>query len=515
MFPRWTSDKSEPHVEYVALQSSDNDEEYGTASLRIGPSAQRGASHPLHYIRQWLTGLSSFLVGVIMLTAVVSSTRMRASITSSVAAICQAAPTYTEQQLSSALPGTPEAAHRTALRSVLGTRTGYTVAFDRLPITLMEPRPDIPNRVYGADAPLRLGPIQVHDILANVTSSNPIWKQPAFQPYREMKAALAKGESVQPSHKFWELDRYKFTYFQALMTRLHPNADWYITQDGDTYLFWGSLMRWLSYFDPKEQHYFGRLCYMDTRLYAQGGAGYVLSKGINDVTYAVKGFEDKWADLYEEDNFGDSVIAKTLWKTPEVTIKSLTGGDPMFFELGTNYVPVSPRTWQSPLFSIHKIGVAEMETMRQFELEHLAQGYDDVRTCDLYEKFAPQWMREVPGLVSGPAAPNGTVHIAKGWVSNTRKTRKLNPKSMDECFQECDRAADCWTWSWNAGRTPSCELQIGIFNIGREEPAFTMGYRVDRISQYLSKTPCKDAALRETAWARSINITDYYTADMP
>lgn len=138
---------------------------------------------------------------------------------------------------------------------VLSIKTGYTVAYDRLPIHLAENRRDIPNRLFYADASFQIGDAQIYDVLA--TASERMRNQTAFQPYLRLHESLRLGQEPS-SEGMWSIDRYKNLKILGDAQRRFPNHDWYITQDADSFFFWDTLTRWLQHFEPTEHHYFGR-----------------------------------------------------------------------------------------------------------------------------------------------------------------------------------------------------------------------------------------------------------------
>lgn len=197
---------------------------------------------------------------------------------------------------------------------VLNLKTGHSVAYSRLPYHLLDSRPDIPNRNFYSDAPLNIAGIEVKDILANVPLE--LQQSKEFRTYGKLQKALRDGLPVPAEYSGWQLDKYKFFplhgeysgllfYSQAQALRPHllcfcvtslsssgdayrnnPDLSWQISIDGDTYIFFNTLLEWLSHYDPSEEHYFGRTEWGNSTFkFAHGGSGYALSKGILDLTY--------------------------------------------------------------------------------------------------------------------------------------------------------------------------------------------------------------------------------------
>lgn len=222
-----------------------------------------------------------------------------------------------------------------AQRTVLARKTGYSVVFERLPMHLIEKRPDIPNQYIYSDANVKLGDTEIIDILANV--SDTVRTQKTFSGYARLQHAIRDRQPPENGWGAWNVDKYKFLPLHGDLYRRHPNAEWFVSVDGDTFLFYTTLLRYLARFDPNEQYFFGKqdkhgLNGAGDTAWANGGAGYVLSKGVMDKTYALDpwGFEHKWDQVLEDSPGGDVAIARAIYQSPGITLNnSLSAGAPM------------------------------------------------------------------------------------------------------------------------------------------------------------------------------------------
>lgn len=222
-----------------------------------------------------------------------------------------------------------------AQRTVLARKTGYSVVFQRLPMHMIENRPDIPHQYIYSDSNVKLGNVDVIDILANV--SDTVRAQRTFSGYARLQRAIRDRQPPEGGWGAWNVDKYKFLPLHGDLYRRHPDAEWYISVDGDTFLFYTSLLRWLARFDPNEQYFFGKADHHGLNgagktVWANGGAGYVFSKGVMDQTYALDpwGFEHQWDQVLEDSPGGDVAIARAIYQSPGITLNnSLSGGSPM------------------------------------------------------------------------------------------------------------------------------------------------------------------------------------------
>jgi hypothetical protein len=79
-----------------------------------------------------------------------------------------------------------------------------------------------------------------------------------------------------------------------------PNAEWFIMLDDDSYIFLKNLDLFLSKFNSSEPYYFGEATsfvgehFYQSNLFAQGGAGIIISKG------AMKRLENEWDNCIEK-----------------------------------------------------------------------------------------------------------------------------------------------------------------------------------------------------------------------
>lgn len=220
-------------------------------------------------------------------------------------------------------------------QTVLAIKTGYSVMFERLPMHLIEPRPDIPYRHVYSDASAKLGQYEVIDILANVSDS--IKNMDHFDGYARMHQAIRDRVPPENGWGQWDVDRFKFLPLHGDMYRSHPDASWFVTVDGDTFLFWSTLLRFLARFDPNDQLFFGMadshgMNGAGDTVWANGGAGYVLSKGVMDKTYARDpwDFENQWDHVLASSPGGDVALARAIYQSPGITLdNALSGGHPM------------------------------------------------------------------------------------------------------------------------------------------------------------------------------------------
>ena len=85
------------------------------------------------------------------------------------------------------------------------------------------------------------------------------------------------GSSGLKDNPGWKLDKWKFLPMTTKALELRPDAKWFVFIEADTYVFWPSLVRWLSFLDPTEPHYIGRRLNLGETKFAYGGNGIIFS----------------------------------------------------------------------------------------------------------------------------------------------------------------------------------------------------------------------------------------------
>jgi len=75
----------------------------------------------------------------------------------------------------------------------------------------------------------------------------------------------------------WKLDKWKFLPTASKAYRQSPTSKWYVFTECDTYIFWHSLLTWLSHIDASRPYYIGRQMNLGSDKFAYGGAGIIIS----------------------------------------------------------------------------------------------------------------------------------------------------------------------------------------------------------------------------------------------
>jgi hypothetical protein len=194
--------------------------------------------------------------------------------------------------------------------TVVILKTGSTELQDKLPVHLTTTLRCYPNHLIVSDYAETYHGETVIDVLEDV---DPIYKDSYedFALYRKLqtsggRASLTASElsgpasgpidilldnptttndssnnnntkTGKPTNPGWRLDKWKF--LPMLNQTLHhfPSKKWYVFVETDTYIFWSTLLAYLSALDPSKNYYIGGQAQILDVVFAHGGSGFALS----------------------------------------------------------------------------------------------------------------------------------------------------------------------------------------------------------------------------------------------
>lgn len=264
---------------------------------------------------------------------------------------------------------------------LLIVKTGGTTIYKRLLIhlttTFAPERIPLQNTVIYSDSSEDIGSFHVIDVLANTTS--PTLNTTEFDVYRSqaeyntknvyLEAAGLDGDDWGPQGG-WIIDKYKFVPLIQHAGNNWPDAKWYIYTEDDTYLFLPNVLKYLSQFDHAKAHWLGSYAAKSDVVFAQGGAGFALSRGAWEKSF---GLNPKMAEEYEQYTAqhccGDQVLGHALNK---YGIKLGENGGDEIFRYGFNPLVHWAFTferwnWCLPLYSWHKVHARDVARYYEFE----------------------------------------------------------------------------------------------------------------------------------------------------
>ena len=405
----------------------------------------------------------------------------------------------------------------------LSIKTGATELVSRLGPLLNTTLSCINDLMIFSDLEDEFQGIKVHDVLSRFNES---FKQanPAFELYYRQKELKALGREDEipalanmpaPEREDygrgkkapWALDKYKFVPEVEMAYQLQPGKDWYVFLEGDTYLSWGSLIRWLRTLDPTQKLYIGNAIQKsDDReplFFAHGGDGFVLSEpAMKEFAVDHAGITTKLADHTEKWWAGDFMLADALYD--EIGLK-VSDVSPMFNEYDSESLAFgSERMWCQPAITLHHMDEAKV---RQIYAKEAELDYERLLLRDVYQ-----------------ATYTGPLSIKRGNWDNIASEQKylldntnsvvLNAnQDFESCKASCERNDECFQFTFlnttvaramifpsEFERLHSCYLSK-VFRLGhaKEEQSFeneveyatyrswTSGWRVEKINEWVQR----------------------------
>ncbi|KIX04173.1 uncharacterized protein Z518_07727 [Rhinocladiella mackenziei CBS 650.93] len=390
---------------------------------------------------------------------------------------------------------------------VVIVKTGATEVFARIPEQILTLAECAPNFMIFSDMEQELGDFHIHDALDEIGTE---YKEnhEDFQFYNSIHAAYAAhGDvSVLGSDKAWNLDKWKnIPMLHKAYTR-YPDAEWYITIDADTYLGWTNLLLLLDHMDPDEPLYAGCIYWHGPTAFAQGGTGYLLSRG------AVQKFEEirspeKIADWEKETSTiccGDVMLGVAMSQAGV----GVSGAWPMFQVDPPSALGWSDRLWCTPAITWHHAKAYEVDALWQFEKEWINKTWDrrgpgsePYLYRDAFEYFVQPHIDDTRSdwnNLSGDQTFTKPTedHINEDndwdwksdeekqdlWTSLT-KIQKRATRSVEHCREACEDDHDCVQWTWHPG---TCKLNYSI-KLGHAvggDLETTSGWMMERIEEF-------------------------------
>ncbi|CAO1627272.1 unnamed protein product [Parajaminaea phylloscopi] len=371
---------------------------------------------------------------------------------------------------------------------VLTFRTGSTVLFQRLPIHLVqtlaphengEPWEYTPNKLYYSDADVRIGDVEILNVLANV--SDAVRQLPDFtETYRRIQDTMHLGQDpasiinyiAVSGNNAWQLDRWKFLPLHGDAYRRFPQAKWHIAMEDDTFMMWNQLVKWLRTKPHDEQKFYGNAATLinGSIPFNHGGSGYVISRGLMKATYgrAPFRFEHAFDRYLQYSCCGDAELSRAfLLSKPYVTLDrpSWEESGNSFRGDGLDKIGFSAAMMCEPFFTLHHVNSQAFFELQKFKraVEPLVPSSDFVRFVDLWDYMAPSFVTRTGRSASARR---------RNWRAIPQHTGQTDPlaRDADECEKSC-QVQGCVVWTFDRAATPSsCRLSSAEAFIGVADP---------------------------------------------
>ncbi|KAI0972993.1 hypothetical protein F4678DRAFT_34593 [Xylaria arbuscula] len=368
-------------------------------------------------------------------------------------------------------------------------RTGSNEVEKKLPPLINTTLPCFKHYGIWSDMEEEFAGLQITDALDEIDSGL-LEQHPDFAYYRflrELGKELSASDEVASwvdapntgagrDTPAWRLDKWKFLPAARKAYRQNSASKWYIFVEADTYIFWDSLLTWLSSIDASRPWYIGRQMNLGSEVFAYGGAGIIISNSAIEML-----IERHTADYEVYNNLtivhwaGDFILSKVMsdagvelsrvWPT-------LEGDMPALMDMKGKSLE-SRFLWCYYATTYHHMTPDDIYAYYDFEQRWKATENRFPRLGDIFRELVfPQMKDQV-----------------SDW-DNLSEDVKSEDASFAQCREICENQATCLQFSLTS-RT--CKTSSHI-KLGRKQsPAQESSDRVDsgwilnRIESFMQK----------------------------
>ncbi|KAH0287111.1 glycosyltransferase family 31 protein, partial [Aureobasidium sp. EXF-3399] len=286
--------------------------------------------------------------------------------------------------------------------TVVVMRTGSTEIQDKLPIHMATTLRRYPDSIIFSDYEEDFENRQVIDALESVDSHLKD-TNPDFELWRRLKQGgrsvlhqdELSGQSIWLDHGIgkaenpgWKLDKFKFLPMVNRTLHDYPDKKWYIFVEPDTFIFWQTLLVYLSNLDWTKSYYLGGEMQIGDVIFAHGGMGFIVSRpALESVVAQYQAHQREYEDFTEGHWAGDCVLGKALKDAGT----SLTWAWPIFQgddvgNMNYNYT----KLWCQPTVSYHHVSPSVIQDLFDFEKTWMSDTNNTsfLRHRDIFKLFA-------------------------------------------------------------------------------------------------------------------------------
>ena len=159
----------------------------------------------------------------------------------------------------------------------------------------------------------------------------------------------------------------------------YPKMKWYVFVEPDTFVFWQTLLVYLSNLDHTKPYYIGGQINIGDITFGQGGNGFVASQpALENVVAHYQAHKREWEDFTDGHWAGDCVLGKAFKDSGT----SLTHSWPIFQgdDIGNMNYRLNGM-WCQPTVSYHHISPSVVEDLWNFERDWIKTTNVRTRRC--------------------------------------------------------------------------------------------------------------------------------------
>lgn len=358
-------------------------------------------------------------------------------------------------------------------RVVVVVRAGASAVLGKLPTQLNTILKCVRHLVVASDLEQEISGHHVYNVLTNVLASVRD-TDPDFDDYNKLQQlegqALAMVDEDVPTPSNSD----KYMYFHMLLTayNAHPDKNWYVFIETETYLVWPTLLQWLERLDATKKHIIGSVSSTSNHTTLHGNSGMVLSAAaLKEIVVDRTDGIAIWDRRLSRYCFGDRAFSVFA----EESELSLTGAWPMLGGDVPSLAPYGPTVWCQPVITLHGVSSAVMDAM--WNLERQWSKDRPILYKDLYNHFLSdpfpttkeRWDNSCPG--------------SSFFIKDIPGIETAG-KSIESCAEACNSSSTCFQYLYRRGK---CSLN-SCFTWGKyPDPVrhVTSGWQTDRINQWI------------------------------
>jgi hypothetical protein len=299
-----------------------------------------------------------------------------------------------------------------------------------------------------------MGSHVVHDSLANISDSRRS-KHKDFELYNKLQRAQ---NAVADMGKFKEDDEHnlqKWSIIPHILSayHLHPEKEWFVFIESDTYLSLSNMLKWFKQMDPETPIYAGAQVMLGDVELANSGAGIVLSRAaIRELATLSKKRKEAWEELVGQSCCGDKILAEALREANITLHRSF----PMIQGEGPFSLDWSENHWCRSTMSWHRMTPAMLDMSWQFEQEWVKKhssksGPTDLSTIPpmLYKDYFQLFL--VP-LIRASQNRSDWDNLSASQTLTDSGRSQFAHVSFDSCRAACDLRHSCVQYAWEPNK---------------------------------------------------------------
>ncbi|KAI4723550.1 hypothetical protein E4T48_00029 [Aureobasidium sp. EXF-10727] len=359
-------------------------------------------------------------------------------------------------------------------------RTGSTELQDKLTIHLATTLLRYPNAIIFSDYEEDFQDRHIIDALEGVSlhlkETSPdfdLWRRLKHYGREILRSDELSGKGIwldggagKAKNPGWKLDKFKFLPMVERTLHEYPDMKWYVFVEPDTFIFWQTLLVYLSKLDWTKPYYLGGQISIGPVEFGQGGNGYVVSRpALQNVVSHYQAHQEEYEGFTEGHWAGDCVLGKALKDsgTP------LTRAWPIFQGDDVGNMNYNHRTqWCQPTVSYHHISPSVIQDLYDFEkawmLDTSNVTTDYLRHRDVFRYYA------LPQMT--------TPRI--DWDNHSNDDRGPS-ESLESCRGLCEADQSCVQYLLNA---ESRCLTTSRPNVGQSATNFSSGWISERVQKF-------------------------------